>query len=55
MQVSRGADLFVGYGGVVARPLVAAGADWFVYNFDTLRAALQRYRVAMIGSGGWVG
>ena len=30
------------------------GADWFVDSFDVLRAALQRFRVAMIGSGGWV-
>ncbi len=37
-------------------PLLRAppqGADWFVDSFDVLRKALQRYRVAMIGSGGW--
>ena len=31
-------------------------ADWFVDDFEALREALPRYRVAMIGSGGcWVG
>ena len=31
-----GADLFVGFGGVVARPAIVAGADWFVESFDPL-------------------
>ena len=31
-----GADLFVGFGGVVARPAIVAGADWFVDSFDPL-------------------
>ena len=35
-----GADLFVGFGGVVARPAIVEGADWFVYNFDALIESL---------------
>ena len=53
VQASGGADLFVGYGGVARRQAVVAGADWFVDSFDVLRAALRRYRVAMVGSGAW--
>ena len=53
LQVSGGADLFVGFGGVVERPLVRAGADWYVYDYTTLLEGLQRYRVAMVGSGAW--
>jgi glycerol-3-phosphate dehydrogenase (NAD+) len=53
VQESGGADLFIGYGGVVQRPPVAAGADWFVLSHDQLIAALRRYRVAMVGSGAW--
>jgi phosphoserine phosphatase len=34
------ADLFIGYGGVVAREKVREGADWFVTDFAELRAAL---------------
>ena len=34
------ADLFIGYGGVVARPAVRDGADWFVTDFAELREAL---------------
>lgn len=34
------ADGFIGYGGVVARDRVRAGADWFVTDFAELRAAL---------------
>jgi phosphoserine phosphatase len=30
------ADGFIGYGGVVTRPRVQAGADWFVTNFQIL-------------------
>lgn len=41
--------------GVVSRDIVKASADWFVTSLDVLREALPRYRVAMIGSGGWVG
>ena len=55
VQITRGADVFVGFGGVARRQAVMAGADWFVDSFDTLRAALQHYRVAMIGSGGQAG
>ncbi len=51
VQISHGADIFIGFGGVVRRLVVAQGADWFVDSFDTLRVAMQRYQVAMIGSG----
>jgi glycerol-3-phosphate dehydrogenase (NAD+) len=51
VQVSGGADVFVGFGGVVARPAVMQGADWFVTDFKTLSDALPRPRIAMIGSG----
>jgi hypothetical protein len=44
-QVSGGADLFIGYGGVVERPAVAAGADWYVYNYSVLLQNLKRYTV----------
>lgn len=53
VEETGGADLFIGYGGIVQRPAVIAGADWFVHSFDELRAALKRHRVAMIGSGAW--
>ena len=36
-----GADIFIGYGGIAQRPVVMAGADWFVTSFDPLIAALQ--------------
>ena len=35
------ADLFVGYGGVVVREKVKAGADIFVTDFGDLIAALK--------------
>ncbi len=53
MQISGGADLFIGYGGVVERPSVAAEAEWYVYDHAVLAKALSRYQVAMIGSGAW--
>ena len=36
-----GADAFIGFGGVQARPSVRAGADWFVTSFEPLRDALS--------------
>ncbi|WIA14356.1 hypothetical protein OEZ85_002885 [Tetradesmus obliquus] len=53
VQVTGGADLFIGFGGVVERPPVAAEADWYVYKYSQLIEALKRYTVAMIGSGAW--
>lgn len=43
MQARRpgGADLFICYGGVVARPAVVAGADWFVTSFKDLIETLD--------------
>ena len=40
-----------GYGGVVQREAVTAGADWFVNDFGELTAALKQHSVAFIGSG----
>ena len=34
------ADAFIGFGGVVQRPKVVAGADWFVTDFSELNDAL---------------
>ena len=49
-QVSGGADLFIGYGGVIARPAVEAEADWFVTDHAELEAAMKRYKVRGAGS-----
>ncbi|KAI3425907.1 hypothetical protein D9Q98_007879 [Chlorella vulgaris] len=53
VQQTGGADMFVGFGGVVAREVVMQAADWFVTDFQVLSEALPRHRVAMIGSGAW--
>lgn len=45
LQVTGGADLFIGFGGVVERPPVAAEADWYVYKYSQLIEALKRYTV----------
>ena len=34
MQARPPADAFIGYGGIVVRPAVLAGADWFVSDFQ---------------------
>ena len=52
-SVPGGADLFVGFGGIVRRPAVAAAAPWFVSSFSTLQRALATRKVAMVGSGAW--
>ncbi|CAM6018239.1 unnamed protein product [Sphagnum balticum] len=36
-----GADMFICYGGVIARPTVVAGADWFVVSFTDLIQSLD--------------
>ncbi|KAG2496545.1 hypothetical protein HYH03_005368 [Edaphochlamys debaryana] len=53
VQVSGGADLFIGYGGVVARPAVAEQAEWYTCDYSSLVSALSCYKVAVIGSGAW--
>ncbi len=53
VQETGGADLFIGYSGVVERPIVKANADWYVDNFDELTDALPRLKVAVVGSGAW--
>jgi glycerol-3-phosphate dehydrogenase (NAD+) len=45
VQVTGGADLFVGFGGVVERPAVAAEADWYIRSYTQLVNALKRYTV----------
>ena len=45
VQVSGGADLFIGYGGVVRRPTVEAEADWFVTDYEDLLAAMKSFKV----------
>jgi glycerol-3-phosphate dehydrogenase (NAD+) len=51
VEEAGGADLFVGYGGVVERQLVKDNADWWVTDYKELLAALPRFKVAMVGSG----
>ncbi|KAG1665202.1 hypothetical protein FOA52_002603 [Chlamydomonas sp. UWO 241] len=53
VQVTGGADLFIGYGGVVVREKVKREADWFVTDWAVLQASLKKYKVAMTGSGAW--
>ena len=36
-----GADIFIGYGGAVRRPAVAAAADWYVLSIQPLLDALE--------------
>lgn len=36
-----GADIFIGFGGAVRRPAVAAAADWFVMSIQPLLDALE--------------
>lgn len=45
VQVSGGADLFIGYGGVVSRPTVEAEADWFVTDYADLEVAMKSFKV----------
>ena len=52
-NTAGGADLFIGYGGVIERPAVASAADWFVYDHQELFDNLKSHRVAMVGSGAW--
>jgi len=40
-DVEGGADAFIGFGGIQVREKVKAGADWFVYDFDEMRAVLK--------------
>jgi glycerol-3-phosphate dehydrogenase (NAD+) len=53
VQETGGADLFVGYGGVVERTYVKEHADWWITHHDELTDALPRLKVAMVGSGAW--
>ncbi len=36
-----GAEIFIGYGGVVERTNIAQKADWYIYSIDSLIKALQ--------------
>lgn len=42
MQARPPADLLIGYGGVVVRPIVQQHADWFVTDFTHLTNALLK-------------
>lgn len=53
VQETGGADLFVGYGGVIERSVVKEQADWWITHHDELTEALPRLKVAMVGSGAW--
>uniref|UniRef100_A0A7D7QY02 Glycerol-3-phosphate dehydrogenase [NAD(+)] n=1 Tax=Chlamydomonas raudensis TaxID=284013 RepID=A0A7D7QY02_9CHLO len=53
VQVTGAADLFIGYGGIIEREMVKSEADWYVTDWAVLQASLQKYKVAMIGSGAW--
>lgn len=53
VQETGGADLFVGYGGVIERAVVKENADWWVTSHDELTDALPRLKVAVVGSGAW--
>lgn len=44
MQAKPPADAFIGYGGVVVRPAVHKGADWFVTHFDEVLGELGAKR-----------
>jgi phosphoserine phosphatase len=41
MDARPPASVFVGFGGVVVRDTVKAGADWFAYDFKAMTAALE--------------
>lgn len=51
VQETGGADLFVGYGGVVERQKVKESADVWVTDYQELIDKLPRLKVAMVGSG----
>ena len=51
VEQTGGADLFIGYGGVVEHDQVRKRADWFVMDYSELSNALPRLKVAMVGSG----
>ncbi|KAL7564372.1 hypothetical protein ACA910_001521 [Epithemia clementina (nom. ined.)] len=40
IQEEGGADLFVGYGGVVVRDIIKKNADWFIMDYEELTKAL---------------
>ncbi len=41
MQARPPADLCIGFGGIVIRPVVKEQADWFVTDFDLLTSIIQ--------------
>jgi len=48
VQSSQGADLFIGYGGVIERSAVAEAAEWYVYDHDELTRALKQSKVGPV-------
>ncbi|KNC82007.1 hypothetical protein SARC_05704 [Sphaeroforma arctica JP610] len=53
VEQTGGADMFVGYGGVVERSYVKENADWWITSHDELTDAIPKLKVAMVGSGAW--
>ena len=51
VEETGGADLFIGYGGVVPHEKVREKADWYVTDYQQLHDTLPRLKVAMVGSG----
>jgi glycerol-3-phosphate dehydrogenase (NAD+) len=45
VRSTEGADLFIGYGGMVERSAVAEEAEWYVYHHDDLTRALKQSKV----------
>ena len=41
MDARPPADLFIGFGGIVVRDSVKAGADWFVTDFEDMIAPIR--------------
>jgi phosphoserine phosphatase len=40
LQARPPADLFIGFGGIVARQVIQENADWFIRDFDELTQVL---------------
>lgn len=52
-RMPGGADLFIGYGGVVERKEVRESADFYITDFSVLTKTLTNHQVAFVGSGAW--
>ena len=52
-RMPGGADLFIGYGGVVERQEIRESADFYITDFSVLTKTLANHQVAFVGSGAW--